>query len=82
MVRAALAGALDTAPVKTDAVFGLSVPQGIDGVPAVVLDARETWKDAAAYDAQARKLAGMFRENIKKFGADVSEKILAAGPKG
>ncbi len=82
MVRAALSGALDTAPVKTDAVFGLSVPQGIDGVPAVVLDARETWKDAAAYDAQAKKLAGMFRENIKKFGSAVSDKILAAGPKG
>src|SRR5450759_2419507 len=82
MVRAALAGALDSAPVKTDSVFGLAVPQGIEGVPAVVLDARETWKDAAAYDAQAKKLAGMFRENFKKFGNAVSDKILAAGPKG
>ena len=40
MVRAALAGKLDNAPVKTDPVFGLNVPQGIDGVPAEVLDAR------------------------------------------
>ena len=81
MVRAALAGALDTAPVKTDPVFGLAVPQGIAGVPSEVLDARETWKDAAAYDLQAKKLAGMFRENIKKFGTAVSDRILAAGPK-
>ena len=81
MVRAALAGALDTAPVKTDPVFGLAVPQGIAGVPSEVLDARETWKDAAAYDLQATKLAGMFRENIKKFGTAVSDRILAAGPK-
>jgi phosphoenolpyruvate carboxykinase (ATP) len=82
MVRAALAGTLDHAPVKTDPIFGLPVPTTIDGVPAAVLDARSTWKDPAAYDAQASKLAGMFRENIKKFGAAVSDKILAAGPKG
>ena len=82
MVRAAIEGKLDRAPVKTDAVFGLAVPQGIEGVPGDVLDARETWKDAAAYDAQAQKLAGMFRDNIKKFGAQVSERILSAGPKG
>jgi phosphoenolpyruvate carboxykinase (ATP) len=82
MVRALLDGSLAKAPVKTDPVFGLSVPQGIPGVPAEVLDARSTWKDAAAYDTQAKKLAEQFRENIKKFGAAVSEKILAAGPKG
>ena len=82
MVRAAIDGKLDRSPMKTDAVFGLAVPQGIEGVPAEVLDARETWADAAAYDTQAQKLAAMFRENIKKFGAEVSETILAAGPKG
>jgi phosphoenolpyruvate carboxykinase (ATP) len=82
MVRAALDGSLATAPVKTDPVFGLAVPQGIPGVPAEVLDARGTWKDVADYDAQARKLAAMFRENIAKFGAAVSERILAAGPRG
>ena len=63
-------------------MFGLSVPTGVDGVPDDVLDPRGTWKDGAAYDAQAKKLAGMFRENIEKFGAAVSPEILAAGPKG
>jgi phosphoenolpyruvate carboxykinase (ATP) len=82
MIRALLDGSLAKAPVKTDPVFGLSVPQGIPGVPAEVLDARSTWKDAAAYDTQAKKLAEQFRENIKKFGSAVSEKIIAAGPKG
>ena len=33
-------------------------------------------------DAQARKLADMFRTNIEKFGAQVSAEIKAAGPKG
>ena len=82
MVRAALAGKLDNAPVKTDPVFGLNVPQGIEGVPAEVLDARGTWADTAAYDTMAAKLAGMFRDNITKFGDAVSAAIIAAGPKG
>jgi len=82
MVRAALAGELDDVAVRTDPVFGLAVPTAIEGVPSHVLDARGTWKDAAAYDAQAKKLAGMFRENIGKFGNAVGSEVLAAGPKG
>ncbi len=82
MVRAALSGALDAAPTTTDPVFGLAVPTAVAGVPDAILDARGTWPDPAAYDAQARKLAGMFRQNIEKFGAAVSPAIRAAGPRG
>ncbi|MDF1505366.1 phosphoenolpyruvate carboxykinase (ATP) [Roseisolibacter sp. H3M3-2] len=82
MVRAALDGALDAAETRTDPVFGLAVPTAIPGVPSEVLDARGTWADAAAYDAQARKLAQMFRTNIEKFGAAVGAEIKQAGPKG
>ena len=81
MVRAALSGALDTTAVKTDPVFGLAVPTHIEGVPANVLDARGTWKDSAAYDAQARKLAEMFKANIQKFGAGVPAAVVKAGPR-
>ena len=81
MVHALLDGSLDTAPVKVDPIFGLSVPTEVAGVPAEVLDARGSWADTAAYDAQAKKLAAMFVENIKKFGDAVTPAILAAGPK-
>ena len=82
MVRALLAGKLDHAQVTPDPIFGLPIPTAVDGVPSEVLQPRNTWKDGAEYDKQAKKLAAMFEENIKKFGAAVSPAILAAGPKG
>lgn len=82
MIRAALSGKLKSAATKEHPVFGLHMPTEIDGVPSEVLDPRSTWADGAAYDAQAKKLAGMFRENITKFGEAVTPAISAAGPKG
>jgi phosphoenolpyruvate carboxykinase (ATP) len=81
MVHAALDGKLDAAPSKKDPVFGLAIPQAIPNVPNEVLDPRGTWSDPAAYDAQARKLAEMFRTNFEKFGS-VADSIKAAGPQG
>jgi phosphoenolpyruvate carboxykinase (ATP) len=81
MVRAVLAGKLDSVPVRKDPVFGLDVPTAVEGVPVEVLDPRGTWDDGAAYDAQAKKLADMFRKNFEKFG-DASEQIRSAGPTG
>ena len=81
IARAALAGELDNVTTETDPVFGLAVPTEIKGVPSKVLNQRATWHDAAAYDAQARKLAEMFRENFEKFGS-VDSAIKNAGPKG
>jgi phosphoenolpyruvate carboxykinase (ATP) len=80
MIRAALAGELDSVPYETDTRFNLSVPTTVPAVPAEVLKPRNTWKDAAAYDAQARRLAGMFVENFKAFEADATPDVRAAGP--
>jgi len=79
MVNAALAGTLDEARTETDPVFGLAIPSEVGNVPSEVLNPRRTWPDAAAYDAQARKLAEMFRKNFEKFG-DVDPAIKNAGP--
>ena len=81
MVRAVLAGELDNVKTETDPVFGLAIPTEIKGVPSKVLNPRATWPDVAAYDAQARKLAKMFRENFEKFGS-VDSATKNAGPKG
>ena len=82
MIRAALAGKVKDVATVTDPIFGLHMPTAIEGVPSEVLDPRKTWKDGAAYDTQAKKLAEMFRENIVKFGDAVTPAIHGAGPKG
>jgi phosphoenolpyruvate carboxykinase (ATP) len=80
MVRAALSGALDGARFVRDPVFGLEVPTAVPDVPGSVLVPRDTWADPAAYDAQARKLSTMFRENFEHYRAQVPEAVAAAGP--
>jgi phosphoenolpyruvate carboxykinase (ATP) len=81
IVHAALAGELDESDTRRDPIFELAVPTEINRVPANVLNPRSTWSDPAAYDAQARKLAGMFRENFEKIG-NVDAATKNAGPKG
>jgi len=80
IVSAVLSGALDDVETKRDPLFGLQVPQSCPGVPRDLLDPRTTWDDPARYDAQARQLAGMFRENFRSFEADVSDDVKISGP--
>lgn len=81
MVSAVLAGQLDKAKTDSDPIFGLAIPSDVPNVPPAVLKPRATWPNSDAYDAQARKLAEMFRKNFEKFG-DVDSAIKNAGPKG
>ncbi|NJN55841.1 MAG: phosphoenolpyruvate carboxykinase (ATP), partial [Anaerolineae bacterium] len=80
MVAAALEGKLDDVAYETEPFFGLQIPTQVPNVPEEVLNPRYTWADKSAYDAQARKLVGMFIENFKQFAAGVTEEIKAAGP--
>ena len=81
MVSAALSGELDEVATSEDPFFGLHVPVRIEGVPDEVLRPRDTWQDGDAFDQQAAKLAGMFKENFEQYTEGVSEAIRAAGPK-
>jgi phosphoenolpyruvate carboxykinase (ATP) len=80
VLRAALSGDLDRGKFMKDPVFGFDVPVSVPGVPADVLTPRSTWGDPAAYDAQAKKLATMFRENFQQFRTEVPESVAGAGP--
>jgi phosphoenolpyruvate carboxykinase (ATP) len=78
MVQSAIEGKLRDANFRREPFFGLMVPDAVPGVPAEALDARAAWADAAAYDAQARKVAGLFATNFKRFESQASPEILAA----
>ena len=78
MVRAALNGELDNVETETNAIFGLEMPTAIEGVPSDLLNPRNVWESGEAYDATAKKLADLFRENFKRFG-DVSERFAKNG---
>jgi phosphoenolpyruvate carboxykinase (ATP) len=67
LLKAALSGQLAAAQFATDPIFGLDVPQSCPGVPSDVLNPRDTWRDKAAYDAAAKKLAGMFEETYRQY---------------
>ena len=80
IVNAALDGKLDHVATETDPIFGLEVPVECPGVPTDVLNPRLTWPDSGAYDAQAKKLAGLFQDNFVKYADDVPEAVRSAGP--
>jgi phosphoenolpyruvate carboxykinase (ATP) len=81
MVRAALAGDLDEVATAADPIFGLHIPSEVPGVPAEILNPRDTWADGAAYDAAATKLATMFKANFGRFEGQVGDEVKSAGPK-
>ena len=81
IIDAIHAGALADAPTTPDPVFGFDVVTACPGVPAEILIPRQTWADPSAYDAMARKLAGLFRENFKGYEAGASDELKAAGPR-
>ncbi len=81
IVDAIHSGELAEAPTVADPIFGFEVPQACAGVPSELLNPRQTWADKGAYDATARKLAGLFIENFKQYEDGASEAVLAAGPR-
>jgi phosphoenolpyruvate carboxykinase (ATP) len=73
-------GALTGAKTVRDPVFGFDVVTECPGVPREILLPRESWADAAAYDATAQKLAGLFTNNFATYEGGVSTEVKAAGP--
>lgn len=80
LVRAVLAGTLAGVSCRVDPIFGLAVPSTCPGVPADLLQSRQTWANPEHYDEQARQLAAQFRAEFSAYESQVSADVRAAGP--
>ncbi len=82
LVKAAMNGDLKDVDYLDDPVFHVKVPQSCPGVPAQILNPRETWQDKEAYDQRAQKLAGEFAAHFEKaYGSkNIAPEIAAQCP--
>jgi phosphoenolpyruvate carboxykinase (ATP) len=80
LLAAALDGSLKSGSFRTDPYFGFAVPTSVPGVPPHILNPFKTWQDKAGFDATARRLVGMFRDNFAKFESHVDGEVRAAAP--
>jgi phosphoenolpyruvate carboxykinase (ATP) len=81
LITAALNGDLDSVTYDKFPVFGFDIPTSCPGVPDEILNPRNTWSDAQAYDLKAVELANLFLKNFRKFEAGCGADILSAAPK-
>ena len=79
IVRAIQSGDLADVPTRRLDRFNLNVPTRVPGVDPRLLNPREAWADASAYDQASASLAAKFVANFKRF--DVEQAIVDAGPR-
>jgi phosphoenolpyruvate carboxykinase (ATP) len=82
MVRAILAGALDSVAYSPEPYFGLQTPEHCPDVPANLLRPHETCAEGDDYERRARHLAELFRATLETYHAPhVAEAVRQAGPR-
>ena len=64
IIDAILSGAIDKAPTKKIPYFDFEVPTELPGVDPAILDPRDTYADAKAWNEKAVDLAGRFIKNL------------------
>ena len=80
MITAALNGELDDVTYERHPIFGVEFPTSCPGVPANILNPRNTWTDKNAYDNKANHLARLFNENFEEFADGANNEIRNAAP--
>ncbi len=82
LVKAAMNGDLKDVAYLDDPVFHVKIPQSCPGVPAQILNPRDTWQDKEAYAKRAQKLAGEFGAHFEKaYGnKNIAAEIVAQCP--
>lgn len=80
-VNAILDGSIKDVDFEQTQFFKLSIPKQLAGVETQLLNPRNAWPDKDNFDQTAKKLAGMFVENFKKYMVDNDDfDFTKAGP--
>lgn len=82
IVDAIHSGKLQESETTTDPIFGVRIPTSCPEVSSEILNPRNTWGDVGAYDATARKLAGLFTKNFEQYASVCTAEVRGAGPLG
>jgi phosphoenolpyruvate carboxykinase (ATP) len=81
IIDAILDGSIENADTKTIPVFNFVVPTSLNHVNAAILDPRDTYADAAEWQAKAEDLASRFIKNFVQYTDNEEGKsLVAAGP--
>lgn len=81
IIDAILDGRIEDSGFDVFPIFNFQIPKKIPHVDSNILNPKQTWSDAAAYDAMAKKLASQFNENFKRFSSTLlGKKLSESGP--
>ncbi|KAL4780261.1 phosphoenolpyruvate carboxykinase-domain-containing protein [Aspergillus varians] len=61
-------------------VFNLYVPKSCPGVPAELLNPKNSWTATANFSDEVNKLGKLFNENFEKYSDQATKEVIAAGP--
>jgi phosphoenolpyruvate carboxykinase (ATP) len=80
-INAILDGSINNAEFDKTPFFKLNIPKELGGVDTNLLNPRNSWADKDSFDATAKKLAGMFIDNFKKYVIEGDVDFTQHGPK-
>ena len=81
IIDAILNGDILNAPTKKLPYFNFEIPTELPGVDTGILDPRDTYADAAEWEAKAKDLAARFIKNFAKYeGNEAGKALVPAGP--
>lgn len=73
-------GDLAKAEYETYDTFNLHVPKACPGVPAELLNPKNSWTASTSFKDEVQKLAKLFNDNFTKYSDEATKEVIAAGP--
>jgi len=81
LIDAIFDGTLEKTEWTTFPVFNLRIPKTVAGLDSKLLNTRNTWNDQNAYDAELKRVAGLFIQNFAKYtDLPAGKRLVAFGP--